>query len=80
MRFNDIYVAGAASWLPPREPIGQGRYEPELQEENAWESACVADEDETVVGMAVKAGQLALDRSGVDPAQVSLLLHAHTWF
>lgn len=80
MRFNDIYVAGAASWLPPREPIGQDRYRPGQLEEYAWESACVADDDETVVGMAVKAGQLALDRSGVDPAEVSLLLHAHTWF
>jgi 3-oxoacyl-[acyl-carrier-protein] synthase III len=80
VRFNDIYVAGVASWLPPREPIGQDRYKPGQLEEYAWESACVADDDETVVGMAVKAGQLALDRSGVDPADVSLLLHAHTWF
>ena len=80
MRFNDIYVAGMASWLPPREPIGQDRYAPGLQDEYAWESATVAADDETVVGMAVRAGQAALARSGVDPAEVSLLLHAHTWF
>jgi 3-oxoacyl-[acyl-carrier-protein] synthase-3 len=80
VRFNDIYVAGVASWLPPREPIGQGRYEPGMQEVNDWESACVAGDDETVVDMAVRAGRLALTRSGVNPAEVSLLLHAHTWF
>lgn len=80
MLVNDIYLAGVASWLPKREPIGQGRYEPGLQDEYAWESATVADDDETVVGMAVRAGRLALDRSRVDPADVSLLVHAHTWF
>jgi 3-oxoacyl-[acyl-carrier-protein] synthase-3 len=80
VRFNDIYLAGAASWLAPREPIGEGRYRPGQQDEYAWESACVADDDETVAGMAVRAGQLALDRSGVNPAEVSLLLHAYTWF
>ncbi|MGE5827330.1 MAG: ketoacyl-ACP synthase III family protein [Micromonosporaceae bacterium] len=80
MRVNDIYVAGVASWLPPREPIGQGRYPPGVQDEYGWESASVAAADETVVGMAVRAGRLALTRSGVDPAEVSQLLHAHTWF
>ncbi|SFW72562.1 3-oxoacyl-[acyl-carrier-protein] synthase-3 [Amycolatopsis australiensis] len=80
MRVNDIYLAGVASWLPPREPIGEGRYAPGLQDEYAWESATVAGEDETVVGMAVRAGAAALTRSGVDPAEISLLLHAYTWF
>lgn len=78
MRFNDIYVAGVASWLPPREPIGQGRYEPGEQEEYAYESASVADE--MPPDMAVRAGRLALARSGVDPAEVSLLLHAYAWY
>ncbi|MGE5827329.1 MAG: ketoacyl-ACP synthase III family protein [Micromonosporaceae bacterium] len=80
MRFTDIYVAGVASWLPAREPIGQGRYAPGVQDEYGWESAAVADGNETVAGMAVRAGRLALTRSGVDPAEVSQLLHAHTWF
>jgi 3-oxoacyl-[acyl-carrier-protein] synthase-3 len=80
VRFNDIYLSGVASWLPPREPIGQGRYRPGTQDEYDWESATVAGDDETVVGMAVRAGQLALTRSGVDPAEVSMLLHAYTWF
>jgi 3-oxoacyl-[acyl-carrier-protein] synthase III len=80
MRYNDIYVAGAASYLPPPEPIDPGWYKPGQLEEYAWESACVAGDDETVVGMAVKAGQLALERAGTDPGEVSLLLHAHTWF
>jgi 3-oxoacyl-[acyl-carrier-protein] synthase-3 len=80
MRYNDIYVAGVASWLPPREPIGQGRYEPGKQDEHAYESASVASGDEMPPHMAVRAGRLALTRSGVDPAEVSLLLHAHAWF
>lgn len=80
MRFNDIYVAGVASWLPPREPIGQGRYEPGVQDEHAYESVSVASTDETSPDMAVRAGRLALTRSGVDPAEVSLLLHAHVWY
>ena len=80
MRYNDIYVAGVASWLPRREPIGQDRYAPGVQDEYAWESATVAEDDETVAAMAVRAGQLALERSGVDPGEVTQLLHAYTWF
>lgn len=80
MRFNDIYVAGVASSLPPREPIGQGRYQPGEQELHGYESACVAGADETAPDMAIRAGRLALARSGVDPAEVSLLLHAYSWY
>ena len=80
MRFNDIYVAGVASWLPPREPIGEGRYAPGEQEKYAYESASVASADDAPPDMAVRAGRLALTRSGVDPAEVSLLLHASMWY
>ncbi len=80
MRFNDIYVAGVASWLPPREPVGQGRYEPEEKVAAAYESASVAGADDAPPEMAIRAGRLALTRSGVDPAEVSLLLHASVWF
>lgn len=80
MRFNDIYVAGVASWIPPREPIGQGRYEPGEQEEHDYESASVAGDGDAPPEMAVRAGRLALTRSGVDPAEVSLLLHAYAWY
>src|ERR1700722_8883913 len=80
MRFNDIYVAGVASWVPPREPIGQGRYEPGEQDRYGYESASVAGADEMPPDMAIRAGRLALTRSGVDPAEVSLLLHAYVWY
>ncbi|HEY1626048.1 MAG TPA: ketoacyl-ACP synthase III family protein [Streptosporangiaceae bacterium] len=80
MRFNDIYVAGVASWLPPREPIGQGRYKPGEQEPYAYESASVAGPDDAPPDMAIRAGRLALARSGVDPAEVSLLFHASVWY
>jgi 3-oxoacyl-[acyl-carrier-protein] synthase III len=80
MRFNDIYLAGVASWLPPREPVGQDRYEPAERDAHAYESACVAGTDDAPPDMAVRAGRLALTRSGVDPAEVSLLLHASIWY
>lgn len=80
MRFNDIYLAGVASWLPPREPIGQGHYEPGVQDEHAYESVTVASADQTPPEMAIRAGRLALTRSGVDPATVSLLIHAFVWY
>ena len=80
MRFNDIYVAGVASWLPPREPVGQGRYEPGEQDMHAYESASVADDGDAPPYMAIRAGRLALTRSGIDPAEVSLLLHASIWY
>src|SRR5262249_34861897 len=78
MRFNDIFVAGGASWLPPREPIGQDRDESRGQDGAGYESASIADE--APPDMAVRAGRLALARSGVDPAEVSLLLHAYAWY
>jgi 3-oxoacyl-[acyl-carrier-protein] synthase-3 len=80
MLFNDIYVAGVASWLPPREPVGQGRYKPEEQDTHAYESASVGGADDAPPDMAVRAGRLALTRSGIDPAEVSLLLHASVWY
>lgn len=80
MRFNDLYVAGVASWLPSREPIGQGRHEPDEQDEHAYESASVAGADETAPDMAIRVGRLAMTRSGIDPGDVSLLLHAYVWY
>lgn len=80
MRYNDIYLAGAASWLAPREPVGQDRYEPGEQDEHAYESVSVAGPDQAPPDMAVRAGRLALARSGIDAAQVSLLLHASIWY
>jgi 3-oxoacyl-[acyl-carrier-protein] synthase-3 len=80
MRFNDIYLAGVASWLPPREPVGQDRYEPGKGDSHGYESASVASGDDMPPHMAVRAGRLALTRSGIDPAEVSLLLHSHLWF
>jgi 3-oxoacyl-[acyl-carrier-protein] synthase-3 len=80
MRFNDLYLAGVASWLPPREPIGSGCYQPEEQAEHAYESVAVAGADEPPPDMAIRVGRQALARSGVDPAEVSLLLHAFVWY
>lgn len=81
MRFSDMYVAGVASWLPPREPIGEGRgYDPEEQAASAYESAAVAGEEDAPPLMATRAGSLAMARSGVAPNDVSLLLHASMWF
>lgn len=80
MRFSDMYVAGVASWLPPREPIGEGRYDPEEQAASAYESAAVAGGDDHPPVMATRAGRVALERSGVAPDDVSLLLHVSMWY
>ncbi len=80
MRFSDLYVAGVASWLPPRELIGEGRYDPEEQAAFAYESASSAGEDDAPPVMATRAGSLALERSGVDTGDVSLLLHASMFY
>jgi 3-oxoacyl-[acyl-carrier-protein] synthase-3 len=80
MLFNDLYVAGVASWLPAREPLGPGRYEPEEQAEHGYDSVSVAGLDETPPDMAIRVGRQALARARVDPAEVSLLLHAFVWY
>lgn len=79
MRYSDVYVAGVASWLPPREPVA-GRHDPEEEAASARESVAVAGPDDAPPVMATRAGSLALARSGVPADDVALLLHASMWY
>jgi 3-oxoacyl-[acyl-carrier-protein] synthase-3 len=83
MRLDDLFVAGIATWLPPAvdvaDAVADGRYDPADQASNEYMSITVAG-DEAPPDMAVRAGRLALDRSGVAPGDIALLLHASLWY
>ncbi|MFE9449664.1 ketoacyl-ACP synthase III family protein [Streptomyces sp. NPDC006739] len=80
MKFdNDLFIASAASWLPPVRPLADAIAEGLVDEEHrniGYESIAVA---EAVSGpeMAVRAGRLALERSGLDRDEVGLVLHGY---
>jgi 3-oxoacyl-[acyl-carrier-protein] synthase-3 len=83
MRFEDLFVAGLGSWLPPavsvQEALADGRYDPGDQAKNEYVSITVAG-DEAPPEMAVRAGRQALARSGVPAQEIALLLHASLWY
>ncbi len=83
MRFEDLFVAGIGSWLPPavsvQEALADGRYDPADQAKNEFVSITVAG-DEAPPQMAVRAGRQALARSGVPAGDIALLLHASLWY
>jgi 3-oxoacyl-[acyl-carrier-protein] synthase III len=80
MRYSDVYVAGVAGWLPPPQPVSEavrdGLYDSEEQAANNLESVTVAGVDDAPPMMAARAADLALTRSGVQPGDIALLLHA----
>ncbi|MET7479229.1 ketoacyl-ACP synthase III family protein [Streptomyces sp. NPDC005648] len=84
MRWEGLYVAGTGVWLPApvtaQSAVRDGRYDPEQAAADDLESVRVADEDTAPADMAVQAATTALKRSGVDPADVELLVHASIWF
>lgn len=83
MRCDDLYIAGLARHLPGTLDVAQavadGRYDAEEQAANDYASVTVAN-GQAPPEMAAAAGALALERSGVPAAGVSLLLHASAWF
>jgi 3-oxoacyl-[acyl-carrier-protein] synthase-3 len=83
MRFEDLFVAGVGSWLPPavsvQEALADGRYDQADQAKNEYVSITVAG-DEAPPEMAVRAGRQALARSGVPAEDIALLLHASLWY
>jgi 3-oxoacyl-[acyl-carrier-protein] synthase III len=83
MRFDDLFVAGIGSWLPPavsvQEALADGRYDPADQAKNEYVSITVAG-DEAAPEMAIRAGRQALARSGVPASDIALLLHASLWY
>ncbi len=83
MKINELFIAGVGSYLPPavsvKEAVASGRYSPKEAEETQMESVLVSG-DETSPDMAVHAARVALERSGHQPKDIGLLLHASIYF
>ncbi len=83
MRCHDLYIAGLGYRLPApfdvARAVDEGRYDASEQEVNDYASVTVSD-GEAPPEMAARAARVALERSGVAPADVSVLLHASAWF
>jgi 3-oxoacyl-[acyl-carrier-protein] synthase-3 len=82
VRWKDIYIAGVGAYLPAGEQtaeqaVAEGLYDATAAETNGIRAVRVAGEDEPGVVMAARAGQRALEHSGLRPADVDLLLHAY---
>ncbi len=80
---GDLYFAGIGHHLPGTtnvaDAVADGRYDAADDEAHAYASVTVSD-GEAPPDMAVRAGRLALDRAGIAPGEVALLLHASAWF
>ncbi|MEO3977546.1 ketoacyl-ACP synthase III family protein [Streptomyces sp. CAU 1734] len=84
MRWEGVYVAGTGAWLgepeSARGAVESGRYDPEQAAADEIESVSVADESMAPPDMAVHAATAALKRSGLDVADIDLLIHSGIWF
>jgi 3-oxoacyl-[acyl-carrier-protein] synthase-3 len=78
MRWSDIHLRASAMVLGRREDtaaaVADGRYDADLHTAHGYRSVCVAG-GRLPVDMAVDAARIALARSGVDPAQIRLVVH-----
>ncbi len=83
MRCHGLYLAGIGYRLPSvldvAQAVDEGRYDASEQEVNDYESVTTSD-GEAPPEMAAKAARVALERSGIPTADVSVLLHASAWF
>lgn len=78
MKPDDMFIAGLGTYLPEpfsvQNAVEQGLCDAALMEISGWVSARVAG-DMMAPEMAVRAGNQALARSGIDLAEFRLLLH-----
>src|SRR4051794_22420965 len=81
MRFETpIYLAACEAWLPAtrdpaEEAVADGRYDADEWADSGYQSVLVS-EDAAPPEMAARAAVRALERSGHEPADVALVLHA----
>lgn len=79
MRWDDVYLSASAMALGAREDtataVADGRYDHDLNLAHGYQSVCVAA-DGPAMNLAVLAGREALARSGVQPDDVRLVIHA----
>ncbi|NEA65622.1 ketoacyl-ACP synthase III family protein [Streptomyces sp. SID12488] len=84
MQWEGVYVAGTGVWLgepeSARSALESGAYDAEQYAADEILSVSVADESMAPPDMAVHAATTALKRSGVDVADVDLLVHSGIWF
>ena len=81
MRWNDLYIAGVGTYLPEQvetvdEAIAAGRYTEEKKAMNGYRELRVAAPGETGPVMAAIAGREAVERSGRQPLDFGLTVHA----
>ena len=83
MRFENLYLSGTGRYLPRPltvpEAEAAGLCEAQLIWRTGIESVCVSD-SEPGPELAARAARAALDQAGCPPDEVSLLLHASTWY
>jgi 3-oxoacyl-[acyl-carrier-protein] synthase III len=80
---QDLYISGIGTYLPPRVTMEEADRAGLCKRNLVWNtgivSVCVANE-ESAPEMAVLAARTALVRSGCDPQQIGLVLHASAYF
>lgn len=83
MRFEGLFIAGAALHLPPpvavRDAVRAGWCEPELESSTRMVSVRVSD-TLSAPEMTIRAARAALRSAGRDPADLALLLHATAYY
>ncbi|HEY1573867.1 MAG TPA: ketoacyl-ACP synthase III family protein [Pseudonocardiaceae bacterium] len=83
MKVDDIYVAGVGVCLPETVPVedavAEGRYDADEAAMSGWTGAAVAG-DVPAPTLAVHAARQAVDRSGHEPDDFALVIHASTNF
>ncbi|MDH6132411.1 3-oxoacyl-[acyl-carrier-protein] synthase-3 [Kitasatospora sp. MAA4] len=83
MRFDDLYITGAAAHLPPRVTVAQalerGECDPQSVRSSDLLSVAVSD-GESGPEMAASAAGTALRRADADPGEIDLLLHATVYY
>ncbi|MFD9904174.1 ketoacyl-ACP synthase III family protein [Streptomyces sp. NPDC059063] len=76
---DDLYLAAASSWLPERMTLDEADRAGLAERARVWntgiQSVCVSA-DKSAPEMAVLAARAALERSGTDPEDLQLRLHA----
>ncbi|MEV7780090.1 ketoacyl-ACP synthase III family protein [Kitasatospora sp. NPDC088351] len=79
MKWNELTITGLGVFMPPATPLSEavetGRYDPRDNRLNQLVATRISAA-ESAPDMAVSAGRLALGRSGHEPGEISLVLHA----
>jgi 3-oxoacyl-[acyl-carrier-protein] synthase-3 len=83
MRYDEVYLAGHGSWLPPRlavaEAVERGLCRQQDVARTKFVSAAVSV-DVPAPEMGARAGRLAVERAGLPATEVDLLLYADVYY